>query len=90
MSLAEPITLDDVWKANSQLSTDKCPGIDAVLTSSCKSIGACHVGQSSLHLSLGHVACRSGLLCDQAPLWQLFICSVYNIGFYLFLRLRHW
>ena len=25
---------------------------------------------------------------DQAPLWQLFIFSVFNIGFYLFLRLR--
>ena len=28
--------------------------------------------------------------CDQAPLWQLFICSVFNFGFYLFLQLRHW
>ena len=31
VSLAEPITLVAVWKATSQLSTDKCPRIDALI-----------------------------------------------------------
>ena len=35
MSLAEPITLVEVWKATSQLSTDKCLRIDALIASAC-------------------------------------------------------
>ena len=38
MSLAEPITVVEVWKATSQLSTDKCHRIDAVIASAYKQL----------------------------------------------------